>query len=177
MKGIFFPVLIFNLIVQIGISFSQTAFIPNSKDKPEVIKNIYEKGKQDALDDIAKSKYIIKWYGLPSMEFWEDLQAELLYENKGIITEFVAGDVLEAHEAAYWNGYNSISIKEIKIRFGQNILDSTKTVAKQKIKNEKQRKYRIPKVEDDDPFRIIDNSENIILPDSLGGKSSYGQIS
>lgn len=54
-------------------------------------------------------KFIIKWYGLPYDNNVEGLYAEMLYESKGIIVQFVAGDVLEPEESAYWNAYNKTS--------------------------------------------------------------------
>ena len=83
----------------------------------------YQKGQQEALEDIKADKLKMKTLGRPVSWFQE--WREILLKEYKIQIEMIAGCMVSDEEVDYANGYNNISEAEIKKRFGETIFEKT----------------------------------------------------
>ena len=88
----------------------------------------YQKGRKEALEDIKDDKLRMKTFGTKALWFWKWQQ--ILFEDHGIAIDIVAGGAIFEGDIEYTHGYNEISEPEIKKRFGDDCLETTKEKAK-----------------------------------------------
>ncbi|MGI8668744.1 MAG: hypothetical protein ACR2J3_02735 [Aridibacter sp.] len=117
----------------------------------------YQKGKEEALEDIEANKLKLKVSGLKVRWFQE--WRKILSDEFGVEIDVIAGCMVLDKDSDYAGGYNEISEKELEKRFGNDILEKTL----EKAKSIWESKLYIPS----EPFEN-ENEEIIASPNSFG---------
>ena len=97
------------------------------KSEPPFMEYKNKDGKLDAKIDIKNGKYKFKTYGLHSE--WFDLYCKILLTKYNIEVEGIAGCVVTNDIRKYVEDYNSVSMAEIKKKYGNDIFEKSKDEA------------------------------------------------
>jgi hypothetical protein len=83
----------------------------------------YTRGKLAAHRDIARGRYVVLGYGLPTED--RPTYAQLLKKRYGIEFRVVAGCIVSKPLMDYSNGYDEVSSAAIKRKFGSDVFKET----------------------------------------------------
>ncbi len=82
-------------------------------------------GARDATSDVGSGIYKVIWRGGPPTD-WHAEYIRYVHENCPITIDYNFSCLVSSGEAAYAEGYNSVSVPAIEERFGKKFLDNTK---------------------------------------------------
>lgn len=92
----------------------------------------YQEGRADADNDLRANRLVVENWGLPMKG--QDEYAKILRERYRIEFKRVGGDVVDVQTIGHAEGYNELSEREIKRRFGDDVLEKTEAEAVKEYK-------------------------------------------
>jgi hypothetical protein len=90
----------------------------------------YSSGVREAYADHARGHYEIKTYGIPAP--WDEEYHRLLQQKYGVRLHQVAGCVVSRGFSDYVRGYNDISTRLLREKYGRDVVEECEQLAKKK---------------------------------------------
>ena len=136
----------------------------------------FQKGKEDALNDIEANKLKIKSFGKKRLWFGE--WKKLLLDEYKIEVEIVAGCVTSEDERNYAVGYNEISAMKVKEKFGKDFFDKTQEKSQQIWESKPKEFYELfPENENPEMKAVINQFDWVKCPNCNKSFKIYSEVS